>query len=125
MVKRNCLRGGMDQYHTDEAGTGVRGASAPADGNSGAGVAPGLSPASREGGEDAPTSRGATTPPTDLGANNERLEDVKPELAHALRELVRQYRQEGSSRDVTKFAAFARRASFGRACNTPGGIPTT
>jgi hypothetical protein len=31
----------------------------------------------------------------DLGANNERLEDVKPELVNALRELVRQYRQEG------------------------------
>src|SRR5260370_5172825 len=85
----------MDQYHTAESWTGVPGAIAPADGNSAAGVAPGLSPASREGGEDAPTSRGATTPPTDLGANNERLEDVKPELAHALRELVRQYRQEG------------------------------
>src|SRR6266581_5716534 len=33
--------------------------------------------------------------PIDLGRNNERLEDVKPELVHALRELVRQYRQEG------------------------------
>src|SRR5258708_1066006 len=85
----------MDQYHTAESWTGVPGAIAPADGNSAAGVAPGLSPASREGGEDAPTSRGATTPPTDLGANNERLEAVKPELAPALRELVRQYRQEG------------------------------
>jgi hypothetical protein len=31
----------------------------------------------------------------DLGPNNERLEDVKPELVNALRELVRQYRQEG------------------------------
>jgi hypothetical protein len=31
----------------------------------------------------------------DLGPNNERLEDAKPELVHALRELVRQYRQEG------------------------------
>src|SRR5258708_8576416 len=85
----------MDQYHTAESGTGAPGAIAPADGNSAAGVAPGLSPASREGGEDAPTSRGATTPPTALGANNERLEDLTPELAPALRELVRQYRQEG------------------------------
>ena len=34
-------------------------------------------------------------PVIDLGPNNERLEDVKPELVHALRELVRQYRQEG------------------------------
>jgi hypothetical protein len=32
---------------------------------------------------------------TDLGANNERLADVKPKLVNALRELVRQYREEG------------------------------
>jgi hypothetical protein len=39
---------------------------------------------------------GATNPSTiDLGPNNERLEDVKPKLVHALRELVRQYREEG------------------------------
>ena len=31
----------------------------------------------------------------DLGANNERLEELKPKLVHALRELVRQYREEG------------------------------
>src|SRR6202035_2222297 len=31
----------------------------------------------------------------DLGPNNERLEEFKPKLVHALRELVRQYRQEG------------------------------
>src|SRR5258708_22478953 len=31
----------------------------------------------------------------DLGPNYEHLEDVKPELVNALRELVRQYRQEG------------------------------
>jgi hypothetical protein len=30
-----------------------------------------------------------------LGPNNEKLEDIKPELVNALRELVRQYRQEG------------------------------
>jgi hypothetical protein len=54
---------------------------APADGNA-AGVAPGFSPAS-------------ASAPVDLGPNNERLEDAKPELVHALRELVRQYRQEG------------------------------
>jgi hypothetical protein len=39
---------------------------------------------------------GATNPSTiDLGPNNERLEDVKPKLVRALRELVRQYREEG------------------------------
>ncbi|HYL82781.1 MAG TPA: hypothetical protein VE263_00985 [Candidatus Angelobacter sp.] len=37
----------------------------------------------------------AAPDPPDLGPNNERLEDAKPELVHALRELVRQYRQEG------------------------------
>ncbi len=31
----------------------------------------------------------------DLGPNNERLEDLKPKLVHALRDLVRQYREEG------------------------------
>jgi len=31
----------------------------------------------------------------DLGPNNEHLEDIKPGLVNALRELVRQYRQEG------------------------------
>jgi len=85
----------MDQYHTSESWTGLPGTIAPADGNSAAGVAPGFSPASHEADEDAAQKGGATTPPPDLGRNNERLEDVKPELVHALRELVRQYRQEG------------------------------
>ena len=39
---------------------------------------------------------GADAPqPLDLGPNNERLEDVNPKVVHALRELVRQYREEG------------------------------
>ena len=33
--------------------------------------------------------------PLDLGPNNERLEDINPKVVHALRELVRQYREEG------------------------------
>ncbi len=33
--------------------------------------------------------------PQDLGANNERLADVAPQLVNALRELVEQYRMEG------------------------------
>src|SRR6266705_2737853 len=45
-------------------------------------------------GERPDDEKGSSTP-LDLGPNNERLEDVKPELVHALRELVRQYRQEG------------------------------
>ncbi len=36
-----------------------------------------------------------TAAPIDLGPNNERLEDVNPKVVHALRELVRQYREEG------------------------------
>jgi hypothetical protein len=55
---------------------------APADGNAGAGIALCFNTAS-------------ANSPVDLGPNNERLEDAKPELVHALRELVRQYRQEG------------------------------
>jgi len=47
-------------------------------------------PPSEEGGY-----RNGEGPIVDLGPNNERLEDVKPELVNALRELVRQYRQEG------------------------------
>jgi hypothetical protein len=42
-----------------------------------------------------PQSTVATPESLDLGPNNERLEDVKPHLVNALRELVRQYRQEG------------------------------
>ncbi|HTQ61960.1 MAG TPA: hypothetical protein VMI32_17180 [Candidatus Solibacter sp.] len=61
----------MDQYPTVDFLAGTPGAIAPADGN----YAPGL--------------------PVEIGPNNERLEDLKPELVNALRELVRQYRQEG------------------------------
>jgi hypothetical protein len=81
----------MDLYPTVE----LPGSIAPADGNAGAGVAKGFSPASGDAHEDATQKGGATTLGPDLGPNNERLEDLKPELVHALRELVRQYRQEG------------------------------
>src|SRR5882762_8854934 len=93
----------MDLYRTAETWSGTPGAIAPADGNLGSGVAPASLPNGDEN-----RSRGvvasvvgaqhaAPLPGTaeDLGPNNERLEDVKPELVHALRELVRQYRQEG------------------------------
>jgi len=86
----------MDQYRTAEMSAGIPGAIAPADGNAVAGVAPGFSPASVSdsvvGAQHAAPQLGVAL---DLGPNNERLEDVKPELVHALRELVRQYRQEG------------------------------
>ncbi|GAC1635567.1 MAG: hypothetical protein NVS9B14_12940 [Candidatus Acidiferrum sp.] len=82
---------------------GTAGTIAPADGSlSGAedlNVAPGFSPASddrRETSaiEDGPMNRGAALTPT-LGPNNERLEDLKPHVVNALRDLVLQYRQEG------------------------------
>ncbi len=40
----------MDLYRTAESWTGIPGTIAPAEGNLPAGVAPGFSPASREGG---------------------------------------------------------------------------
>lgn len=95
----------MNPYSTSETWTGAPGTIAPADGN-----------ADRNAnyetrnfvGESSPNfdfrvsdfdqakkANDGSTVPADLGPNNERLEDVKPELVHALRELVRQYRQEG------------------------------
>src|SRR5258708_26840818 len=94
----------MDLYPTAETWTGTPGAIAPADGNATRGVAPASLPASSAhvfGGDeqllDDSTRHqpGEATAAPDLGANNERLEDLKPKLVHALRELVRQYREEG------------------------------
>ena len=39
--------------------------------------------------------KASTTPAIELGPNFERLEEARPELVNALRELVRQYRMEG------------------------------
>jgi hypothetical protein len=90
----------MHTYETAESLTGVPGAIAPADGNTAAGVAParrggpaGFPPG--DGIENRQQDAGATDTPVDLGPNHERLDDAKPELVNALRELVRQYRQEG------------------------------
>ncbi len=88
----------MDLYRTAESWTGIPGTIAPADGNLASGVAPASLPAglaASDANEKRQQDAGATDAPVDLGPNNERLEDVKPELVHALRELVRQYRQEG------------------------------
>jgi len=94
----------MDLYPTAETWTGAPGAIAPADGNTPNAVAPASLPASSAhafGGDahllDDPTRHplGSSTAAPDLGPNNERLEDVKPKLVNALRELVRQYREEG------------------------------
>jgi hypothetical protein len=87
-------------YH-NMIGTIPPGYLAPADGNAGPGAAPaaGLDYAGVDDASIVRASRTGTTAPligtVDLGPNNERLEDLKPELVNALRELVRQYRQEG------------------------------
>jgi hypothetical protein len=114
----------MDLYRTAETWTGIPGTIAPADGNySPSSVMPNRAERSEEsllsissdkkqreisrfarpggqarndGGETMDYGQGAGQGPIpDLGPNNERLEDVKPELVHTLRELVRQYREEG------------------------------
>jgi hypothetical protein len=100
----------MDQYPTAEIFAGAPGAIAPADGNYAPNLAQAVSPAAVSDARDASNendldadaefvgARHAVPVQSlvlDLGPNNERLEDVKPELVNALRELVRQYRQEG------------------------------
>jgi hypothetical protein len=100
----------MDQYRTAETWTGTPGAIAPADGNVAGSLSVIPSEARNRGNEYDASSHDPSTAAAkaaafarddndeniiDLGPNNERLEDVKPELVHALRELVRQYRQEG------------------------------
>ena len=102
----------MDLYRTAKSSTAVPGAIAPADGNA---VAQAFRPEVFSSTDARATDRESLTPKgvsysgiaagqqdgtatnavPDLGPNNERLEDVKPELVNALRELVRQYRQEG------------------------------
>ena len=104
----------MDLYRAAETWTGGPGVIAPADGNVDGNTANAVAQAFRPEAVSSPQSTANAngknlTPegvsyidgvdgggePIDLGPNNERLEDVKPELVHALRELVRQYRQEG------------------------------
>jgi predicted RNA-binding Zn-ribbon protein involved in translation (DUF1610 family) len=78
----------MDNAITDwEAGM-----TAPADGNAGADARgiPHFANSVRNDGMQSQVSQGM-----DLGPNFERLEEERPELVNALRELVRQYRQEG------------------------------
>jgi hypothetical protein len=97
----------MDPYRTTEGWTGAPGAIAPADGNAGSTVAQAYRPdqlastvdASAVGAQHSLDSARDKAAPLlgniDLGSNNERLEELKPKLVHALRELVRQYREEG------------------------------
>src|SRR5271170_5794139 len=100
----------MSADYDNMIGTIPPGFLAPADGNYAPNAAQGVSPAvvlngrasndqsdfdadaSGAGPQHAASQPGAIVDP---GPNNERLEDLKPELVNALRELVRQYRQEG------------------------------
>jgi hypothetical protein len=107
MKWKSALRGRMDLYPTSKYFGGIPGAIAPADGNSAQtanyemrspevqtqnapeddiGILDGKDKIDE--GQRAPVA-------IDLGANFERLEELKPDLVNALRELVRQYRQEG------------------------------
>jgi hypothetical protein len=93
----------MDSNSTTDSWSRLPGAIAPADGNAAASSRGSVAQAYRpEGldanGADAETASNAAhdgNDVIDLGPNNERLEDLKPKLVHALRELVRQYREEG------------------------------
>ncbi|HEY2460427.1 MAG TPA: hypothetical protein VGI16_06455 [Candidatus Acidoferrum sp.] len=49
----------------------------------------------KSGQQTADGARASAPAAIDLGANNERLEDVQPRVVNALRDLVRQYREEG------------------------------
>src|SRR2546428_3721526 len=91
----------MDPYPTAETWTATPGAAPPADGTAGSAVAGVFSPRDFSGGS--PRESEAHKPPpseeggytaADLGVNNERLEELKPKLVLALRDLVRQYREE-------------------------------
>src|ERR1700720_653797 len=89
----------MDLYPTTETWTGTPGAIAPADGNVGSAADQALRCENLTSAVDTSVVGAQHAAPllgnTDLGPNNERLEDLKPKLVHALRELVRQYREEG------------------------------
>jgi len=89
----------MDLYPTAETWTGTPGAIVPADGNVGNAAAQALRPENLTSAADTSVVGAQHAAPllgnTDLGPNNERLEDAKPKLVNALRELVRQYREEG------------------------------
>src|SRR4051812_13277513 len=100
---RSQTRGRMDSNSTTDSWSRLPGAIAPADGNAAASSRGSVAQAYRpEGldanGADAETASNAAhdgNDVIDLGPNNERLEDLKPKLVLALRELVRQYREEG------------------------------
>lgn len=82
-MPENVTHTGPDGIAASLASGPVPGAVAPADGGS---------PASRE----AEGSASGAALPQDCGPNNERLEEIAPRLVNALRELVAQFRQEGS-----------------------------
>src|ERR1700675_3598115 len=87
------MRGRMDLYPTVENWTGTPGTTARG------GESPVGSTRYESEDEDPlgiANGKSASEPAAvSLGPNNERLEDLKPKLVNALRELVRQYREEG------------------------------
>ena len=110
LTTEETMRGRMDLYPTAEMFAGTPGTIAPADGNYAPNVPQGASPAVFSDAQNSTDIDGLGTDASvvgaryivplpgatvDLGPNNERLEEVRPDLVNALRELVRQYRQEG------------------------------
>jgi hypothetical protein len=99
----------MDLYPTVENFAGTSGAVAPAEGNYAA--------------------AGSANPVSTLlglGPNNELLDDAKPELVNALRELVRQYRAEGVTARRHEIRRIRQARLFWQGQqNTAGGISMT
>src|SRR5258708_33936969 len=89
----------MDLYPTAETWTGTPGAIAPADGNVGNAGSQAFRPENLTSAVDTSVVGAQHAAPllgnTDLGPNNERLEDAKPKLVLDLRELGREYSEEG------------------------------
>src|ERR1700738_4636474 len=94
----------MDLDPPTETWIGTPGTIVPADGNAASALALASLPASeedilngasRQQGPRRGSGQAGAPAALDLGANNERLEDLRPKLVHALRELVRQYREVG------------------------------
>ncbi len=85
---------------------GIAGAIAPADGSTAGAAAQAFRPEDFSSENRSASAKQKTLTPeglsysdgkedVSLGPNNERLEDLKPQVVHALRDLVLQYRQEG------------------------------
>ncbi len=60
-----------------------------------------------------------------LGPNNERLEELRPDLVNALRELVVEYREEGMVARRHEIRRIRQARLSGKGCNMRGGIRRT